>query len=95
MKSIIPKKEVYTHLWNGGKTWIFKPMDLANQEMVYMGVDVKVRCVFCAATFEAWKKDDAPETKHHQQSPECPKLKFIEGSNVEKGITIFQILQYK
>lgn len=47
------------------------PNQMAKAGLYYLGIQDRVRCLFCSKEFDYWKPGDDPAVEHKRQSPHC------------------------
>ncbi|XP_025190216.1 baculoviral IAP repeat-containing protein 2-like isoform X2 [Melanaphis sacchari] len=48
------------------------PNQMAKAGLYYLGIQDRVRCLFCSREFDYWRRGDDPTVEHKRQSPQCP-----------------------
>ncbi|VVC34546.1 Hypothetical protein CINCED_3A005156 [Cinara cedri] len=56
---------------NGWKLEYITPHQMADAGFFYLGVQDRVRCLFCSKEFDSWQRGDYPLVEHKKQSPQC------------------------
>ncbi|XP_016661893.1 E3 ubiquitin-protein ligase XIAP isoform X2 [Acyrthosiphon pisum] len=48
------------------------PDQMAKAGLYYLGIQDRVRCLYCSTEFDYWQQGDDPVIEHKRQSPQCP-----------------------
>lgn len=70
------------------KLQFITPNQMAKAGLYYLGIQDRVRCLFCSKEFDYWQPGDDPTVEHKRQSPQCP---FFNDSSGKHKITKFNI----
>lgn len=54
------------------KLQFITPDQMAKAGLYYLGIQDRVRCLFCSTEFDYWQHGDDPVVEHKRQSPQCP-----------------------
>ncbi|XP_050058346.1 baculoviral IAP repeat-containing protein 7-B-like isoform X2 [Aphis gossypii] len=54
------------------KLQFITPNQMAKAGLYYLGIQDRVRCLFCSKEFDYWQPGDDPTVEHKRQSPQCP-----------------------
>lgn len=77
--------KTFDGLW---KLQFITPNQMAKAGLYYLGIQDRVRCLFCSKEFDYWQPGDDPTVEHKRQSPQCP---FFNDSSGKYKITKFNI----
>nr|BAH72482.1 ACYPI001005 [Acyrthosiphon pisum] len=47
------------------------PDQMAKAGLYYLGIQDRVRCLYCSTEFDYWQQGDDPVVEHKRQSPQC------------------------
>jgi len=71
------------------KLQFITPNQMAKAGLYYLGIQDRVRCLFCSKEFDYWQHGDDPLVEHKRQSPQCP---FFNESTGEYQINVIFML---
>jgi len=63
------------------KLQFITPDQMAKAGLYYLGIQDRVRCLFCSTEFDYWQHGDDPVVEHKRQSPQCPFFNDSSGKN--------------
>jgi len=66
------------------KLQFITPNQMAKAGLYYLGIQDRVRCLFCSKEFDYWQRGDDPSVEHKRQSPQCPFFNDSSGKYITK-----------